>query len=158
MVGIIAFIFIIGGAIVFSTQAVNTNANTQASKSNFSAAEKYYDFGSISMAAGKVSKIFILRNTSATPVIIKKMYTSCMCTSVSLLDGDKKLGPFGMQGHGFIPTITKEIGAGQEARIEAVFDPAAHGPSGVGNIVRNIFVETADGAKLSLEIEATVTP
>lgn len=156
--GIIVFLFIIGGVIVFSSQAVNTNTGAQNAKSNFSVAEKSYNFGSVSMAAGKVTKVFTLKNISAAPITIKKMYTSCMCTSASLLEGDSRIGPFGMLGHGFIPTINREVGAGKDVQVEVVFDPAAHGPSGVGSIVRNIFIETADGAKLSLEINAFVTP
>ena len=64
-----------------------------------------------------------------------------------------------MEGHGSpVPTINEELPAGQEAQIEVVFDPAAHGPAGVGPISRNVFVETTDGKKLVFEIKAQVTP
>ncbi len=107
--------------------------------------EKSFDFGSISMAKGKVTHIYALKNTSDLPVVIQKMYTSCMCTEASLLQAGEKLGPFGMPGHGLVPTINQKIAPGAEIQVEAVFDPAAHGPAGLGKINRAVILETANG-------------
>ncbi|MEK7212771.1 MAG: hypothetical protein AAB686_03775 [Patescibacteria group bacterium] len=38
-------------------------------------AEPYYDFGSISMASGEVSRKFSLKNDSVEPITIRKVYT-----------------------------------------------------------------------------------
>lgn len=67
-------------------------------------------------------------------------------------------GPFGMPGHGAIPTINEALEPGTEATIEVVFDPAAHGPAGVGKVNRVVTVETASGEALQLSFQATVTP
>ena len=40
-----------------------------------------YDFGRISMAAGKVNRQFTIKNTTDQTVTIGKIYTSCMCTT-----------------------------------------------------------------------------
>ncbi len=117
-----------------------------------------YDFGSISMAAGKVKKVFTVKNTAAESITISKLYTSCMCTTASLQTAGGSFGPFGMPGHGFIPGIKATIAPGETAQVEVVFDPAAHGPAGVGRIDRLISLESPGAAPLQLAVSATVTP
>ena len=116
-----------------------------------------FEFGDISMARGKVKTIFALKNVSSSSIEISSIVTSCMCTEASLLLGNERLGPFGMPGHGIVPRVNRSIAPGEEASIEAIFDPAAHGPAGVGNIERVVSVETASGV-LEARISATVTP
>lgn len=123
-----------------------------------SADEAVYDFGTISMAAGNVSRTFRIRNLSALPIAIEKIYTSCMCTTAVLDVGGEKFGPYGMPGHGFIPKINKTLDPGAEATVEVVFDPAAHGPSGVGLIERVVVIENNGGKPLELGFTAVVTP
>ena len=117
-----------------------------------------FDFGTISMAKGTVSRTVTVKNTGAGTVTIGKMYTSCMCTTATLSLNGKRFGPYGMPGHGFVPTINEKIGAGEEATVEVVFDPAAHGPSGVGKIERSIIIENDAGEPLELGFTANVTP
>lgn len=117
-----------------------------------------HDFGAISMARGNVSKEFTIENSSEHPVTITRMYTSCMCTEATLMMNGKQFGPYGMVGHGFIPTIKETIPAGGTATVSVVFDPAAHGPAGVGRIERAVRIESENAAPLTLEISATVTP
>lgn len=117
-----------------------------------------FDFGSISMAKGRVKHNFTLSNNSDSDVKVARMYTSCMCTEASLIKDGKMFGPFGMPGHGMLPSIDQVIKKGEKAEVEVIFDPAAHGPAGVGPIVRDVIIETDDNAKLVLEIKAQVTP
>lgn len=118
-----------------------------------------YDFGTVSMAAGKVSYTYRVSNKSESPVLVAKLYTSCMCTEASLVAGDTRKGPFGMPGHGYVPRLNQTIQPGEEVGIEVVFDPAAHGPAGVGRVDRVIYLEQADGSKpLQLTFSATVQP
>ena len=56
--------------------------------------ESNYDFGTVSMANGKVSKDFVLENQSQDNVKIGEVYTSCMCTEAEVKVGDKTYGPF----------------------------------------------------------------
>ena len=120
--------------------------------------EDSYDFGTISMAAGKVSRMFKIRNASSDIVAMKKLYTSCMCTVATLKHDGQMHGPYGMPGHGIVPTFNEIMNPGEEADIEVTFDPAAHGPAGVGRISRVVYLETAGGQKLQLKFSATVTP
>lgn len=124
-----------------------------------SATETFFDFGSISMAEGKVVKKFSIKNDSAETITVRKLYTSCMCTTAYLSVGDKKRGPFGMPGHGGALTTTyQKISSGEEAEVEVIFDPAAHGPAGVGSISRVVTIEPEAGAPLELSFKANVTP
>ncbi|MBI2034094.1 MAG: DUF1573 domain-containing protein [Candidatus Liptonbacteria bacterium] len=134
------------------------NINSFGGNSVLSPDELSYDFGTISMAAGKVDHSFRIKNSGAEPITISQIYTSCMCTSATLILGEKRTGPFGMPGHGFLPKINKVIGPSGEAALEVVFDPAAHGPAGVGPIDRVVYLENNSGATLELGIKANVRP
>jgi|SRR3989344_1546699 len=126
--------------------------------STLAAAEQSFDFGSVSMAAGKVTHRFAVKNSGTEPITVTKMYTSCMCTTASFSKVGTTYGPYGMPGHGFIPTMNAVLSPGEEAEVEAVFDPAAHGPAGVGRIERVITLENSAGLPLDLGFSATVTP
>lgn len=118
-----------------------------------------FDFGTISMAAGKVNHRFKIKNTANETVTINKMYTSCMCTTALLMaSGGKQFGPYGMPGHGFTPSIDQAINSNEEVSVEVVFDPAAHGPAGVGVIQRSVMLENSAGQPVELQFSATVTP
>lgn len=116
-----------------------------------------YDFGTISMAKGKVSHLYVVKNIGSEPVVIDTAYTSCMCTAATLVIGEKRFGPFGMPGHGFLPKLSQVVPAGGEIKVEGVFDPAAHGPAGVGTIERVIVLESASG-NVEMQFKALVTP
>lgn len=119
----------------------------------------FHDFGTISMAAGNVSHRYRIRNTGAEPLKIDRIYTSCMCTLATLTTSSGWIyGPFGMPGHGFVPPANALLAPGQEASVEIVFDPAAHGPSGVGRIERAIMLESAQARPLKLRFLAMVKP
>ncbi len=118
-----------------------------------------YDFGTISMMNGNVSYDFMLKNMMTEPVRVTKMYTSCMCTTAMMKIGDREVGPFGMSGHGGpAPAINEIIEPGQSVKVSAIFDPAAHGPAGVGRIERSIYLESDKGAPVELKFSANVTP
>ena len=51
------------------------------------------------------------------------------------------------------------IDLGEEVSVEVTFDPAAHGPSGVGPIERQVVISTgANQQPISLQFKAVVTP
>lgn len=133
-------------------------ASAQTASGSLSAKETFFDFGTVSMKNGKVSHVFKITNETDSAAIVSKLFTSCMCTTASISVNGSKKGPFGMPGHGAIPRIDQEISAGDEAEVEVVFDPAAHGPAGVGKIERVVSVEQKNGNTLQLNIKAVVTP
>ncbi len=159
------FVMAIGFVILLANRIgplpLENNSNTLAGSVNstgtLTAAVPFYDLGTISMSAGKVSQIFKITNSGKAPVRVKKIYTSCMCTTATLTTKEGKAGPFGMPGHAMIPTISQVIIPNEEASVEAVFDPAAHGPQGVGRVRRTIYIETdAQKDPLELTFEANV--
>lgn len=161
IIGILAVVLILGGIIWMaqpnlqmsapSTSSLNSGGSLQAEESSF-------DFGTISMAAGKVAHSFKIKNVGAESAVIEKMYTSCMCTTAALELRGEKFGPYGMPGHGFIPKINERLAPGEEAAVEVVFDPAAHGPAGVGLISRVVAIEYGGGEPLEFKFSAMVTP
>lgn len=127
--------------------------------SSLTASEKLYDFGTISMADGKVEKVFKVTNLSAKDAILSSVETSCMCTTAYIVNGGKEKGPFGMPGHGGPGAKANEvIKAGESRDIKVVYDPNAHGPAGVGQVDRFIDLTETNGGLTRLEIKAVVTP
>jgi hypothetical protein len=158
IVGITVALFV--GIIWIATPSEKTSAETKTEQlisSSLVAPETKYDFGTISMAAGKVKHLFVFKNTGNEAVTITTAYTSCMCTAVTLIVDGARKGPFGMPGHGFLPKLNELIPAGAEVRAEVVFDPAAHGPAGVGPIARSVILETSSG-RAEMIFSAVVTP
>ncbi len=133
-------------------------ANSELGPSPLSVAETFFDFGTVSMGKGTVTHTFTIKNTLANPVKLTRLYTSCMCTKATYRSVSTTMGPFGMQGHAFVPPLNVMLGSGETADIEAVFDPAAHGPAGVGQIARTVYLETESGAPVELNFKAMVTP
>lgn len=122
------------------------------------ARETAFDFGSISMADGKVTHRFWFRNDSDAPVLIRRIYTSCMCTTATFVKGMKIINSYGMPGHGPLPEVNESLKAGEAAYVDAVFDPAAHGPAGLGPTQRLVTIESATGQPLELHFAANVRP
>ncbi len=133
-------------------------ANTGA-KSVLTASETLYDFGTISMKNGNVTKDFTVTNQGNADIFIPSLVTSCMCTTAFIVEpnGATK-GPFGMPGMGYVPPANETIKAGKNRIIRVIYDPNAHGPAGVGRINRFITLTDKSGGKLQLEIKALVTP
>ncbi|MDP2651493.1 MAG: DUF1573 domain-containing protein, partial [bacterium] len=127
------------------------------SGSLLTAEERMHDFGTISMRDGLVTKNYVIKNNTDKDIKIDSVVTSCMCTNAFILRSGEKLGPFGMPGHGAsVPKANEIIKAGEEWTIEAVFDPAAHGPLGVGRADRSIYIVDETGAALELRFIADV--
>ncbi|KKU91783.1 MAG: hypothetical protein UY23_C0001G0389 [Candidatus Jorgensenbacteria bacterium GW2011_GWA1_48_11] len=160
VIGILASLAIVAGLIAWSQSAETgeTAALKNLGPSQLVANESSFDFGTISMARGKVSRVFKFRNDGSGPAVLSRVYTSCMCTEASLISAAGRLGPFGMLGMGFNPPIRETIPPGGEGEVEVVFDPAAHGPAGVGRINRVVSLEQASAAPLEFSFTANVIP
>src|SRR3989344_4396057 len=161
IVGIfVGTVLLIGGLVWFGQPSGGQNNVTTSNEPNsvLKTEESSYDFGTVSMANGNVSRIFKVRNIGPETVMMDKLYTSCMCTSASLMMDGQKFGPFGMPGHGAAPSIKANLAPGQEAEIEVVFDPTAHGPAGVGKIERVVILENSAGSPVEFNFSANVTP
>ncbi|KKR88826.1 MAG: hypothetical protein UU85_C0001G0009 [Candidatus Wolfebacteria bacterium GW2011_GWA2_42_10] len=159
----IIVILVIGGLIwflSFGTSRQNSGAVNVISNSALVAEEPAFDFGTIPMADGNAFYKFKLKNEGNEKIIIKKVYTSCMCTTAVIIDENgKELGIFGMPGHGGgLSAANIEVKNGESIIVEAVFDPVAHGPEDIGKVKRLIYLETNSkiNPTLQLSIEANV--
>ena len=120
-----------------------------------------YDAGQVPINGGLVKKTFEVKNSGIGALKIENIWTSCMCTKAVLKVGDKTSPEFGMPEHGSSPAFwSEEIKAGETAELEVIFDPLAHGPQGIGQIVRAIYLATNDPEKTKAEIlfSANVIP
>lgn len=153
--GVVALLVIIG--LSTPTTPSTTTQNLPLSTA-LAATTTAFDFGSTSMAKGLVRHEYTITNTSAEPITLAKLYTSCMCTEATLNLSGRTYGPFGMPGHGPITALDAALQPGETATVEAVFDPAAHGPAGVGPVERIVTLTDQEGNALNLTFTAVVTP
>lgn len=129
------------------------------SAESLTVAEKSFDFGAISMKNGEVATNFVVTNPTERTVTLRQIVTSCMCTVAYLETSGGEQGPFGMPGHnGPTAAVNESIAPGESRVLRVVYDPAAHGPAGVGPVNRLVTLTDADGQTLELEIKALVKP
>lgn len=101
-----------------------------------------YQAGRVSMAAGLVKHTFEVKNSGQGDLKISGIKTSCMCTTAKLRVEGEESPEFGMHNN---PTFWSEkIAAGQTGYLDVTFDPALHGPAGVGQVLRIIYLSTND--------------
>ena len=100
-----------------------------------------------------------MENKSDKMIKISEVSTSCMCTSAKVIIGGKTYGPFGMPGHG--GGFTKAgifVNSREKVVVNATFDPAAHGPAGIGEVLREIYINTGADEPIVLGFKVNVTP
>ena len=117
-----------------------------------------YDLGDVPIKGGLVTKEYEIKNTTGNTLKLKKIATSCMCTKASFEIGETKTKFFGMEGHGDKnPPVNIEIPGGQIGKVVVRFDPAAHGPQGVGPFDRSVYLTFSDPAGIKeLKFNGTV--
>lgn len=157
IIGIVLIMLVFG--VIFAVGQGNSGQNNQNGKQGrLQVSEKLYDFGTISMAKGKVNHVFKVANNTDKDINVKTVTTSCMCTAAYIEKENSEKGPFGMPGMGYVPPADEILKAGESRDIKVVYDPAAHGPAGVGAIDRFVYLADTDGGTDQLEIKANVTP
>lgn len=156
LVSLLVIILVLVGLTAWSRQ--DTKPNNNQSAAVLVAAETDFDFGQVRINGGLVNHDFTLKNNGAAPIAIKKIYTSCMCTTAAWKDKNGTAGPFGMPGHGAIPEVSRTLGPSETATVEVTFDPAAHGPAGIGRVERLVYLENDASEPLILKFTANVTP
>lgn len=163
IIGAVAVAVLAVGALAFamSTGSVGNGSgdkyiqNTEAGVLTVSPTESM-DLGSVPYGGGKVSRIFEIKNTSGSTVKLRKMTTSCMCTTVKVKIGERETKSFGMEMKGDLnPLVDFDLPAGQTAQAIFIFDPAAHGPQGVGPFDRVVTLYFDAGYK-ELKFEGEV--
>lgn len=118
--------------------------------------ETSFDWGTIGINNGKVQKTFVIKNSGSSPLKLNNVVTSCMCTTAQVVINGQSSPAFGMHAKS---SWSGEVLPGQSADLVVVFDPAFHGPSGVGSITRIVTVDANDAknSQLSFTLTANVT-
>ncbi|KKS74860.1 MAG: hypothetical protein UV48_C0026G0006 [Candidatus Azambacteria bacterium GW2011_GWA2_42_9] len=158
---LILFAAVIGGLVWFggkNGRSQTATINNEASGGILTVKEINYDFGDVGIKNGLIDHEYILENASDKMVKIGEVSTSCMCTSAEIKTGDKKYGPFGMPGHSGASRANIIVNSGEKIIVKATFDPAAHGPAGIGMVERAIFIDTGAAEPLTLTFKVNVTP
>lgn len=96
-----------------------------------------YDFGSIDIDGGIVSKTFEFKNTDSKTLHIYEATTSCGCTKGEITINSKTYGPFGMQNPS---TEIIEIDPQEKFSVTIFYDPMFHGPTDLGKRQRTLFL------------------
>lgn len=100
-----------------------------------------YDWGTIDYDGGMATKTFTIKNTSNSVLKLYDVQTSCMCTTAQLKTPQITSQKFKM--HEASADIIA-VNPGETAELIVEFDPAFHGPSGVGPVTRIITMSTND--------------
>lgn len=128
-------------AVILITLAAVSN-NKGSSSGALVPSETFWNFGTVKMSEGIVTKELTLRNDSSEPVAIIQMETSCMCTNAQIIHENGKMsGVKGMAGHGS-STMSEMIEPNETVIVKINFDPNAHGPNGTGSIDRQVTIKT----------------
>ena len=143
---VIVVLGIIGALFLFGASGGTTNQNVAESTSALSAEVDFYDFGEVPIFGGTVSTSFVLKNGGTEDVIVQSGTTSCGCTTAEI-DG---VG-FGMHEDMVRPVV---VPAGGEVELSVIYDPLAHGPSGVGLAQRSVFLKT--NSRVTPEVEVRI--
>jgi hypothetical protein len=103
------------------------------------------DLGQVNINGGLIIKEYEIINSSDDPITLKKIVTSCMCTKAAVAVGEAKSRFFSMEMRGDKNAlISIPIPAREKAIMTIQFDPAAHGPAGVGKFDRTVWLTFAD--------------
>lgn len=157
-IAILAIGLLLWGKIGSSRPTESAALTTGSTSANVSEQIPVFDFGSVSMVRGNVEHEFTITNTTGADLMITKVETSCMCTKAVLkLPDGKEIGPFGMPGHGFSASLNAVVRPSEKLIIRVIFDPAAHGPAGIGKVERAVTLETSKG-QIMMQFRAEVTP
>lgn len=140
-----------GGVVLLSESStsatISTSQNAKVTVDNLT-----YDWGEIDYNGGNVTKTFTIKNAGTDVLKLTKVKTSCHCTKAQVTINGNTSPSFGMNT---VSPWVGEVPPGNEAQLNIVFDPAYHGPNGVGPITRYISVDTNDPNNSTLEFTLT---
>jgi len=136
---ILITIFLFGIVVYFGTKMGSTTEVVSDSKVELFVESKTYDWGTIDYNAGIVTKSFEIQNTGNDVLKLYDVKTSCMCTTAQLKTLKETSSKYGMHEKS---SEVFEVNPGEKVELLIEFDPAFHGPSGVGPVTRTITMNT----------------
>ncbi len=154
----ITFLIIVGGVALFGGEEGNTEQTSMSQVMGVETNPANYELGAVPINGGIVTKEYEIKNTTDKVIKFKKIATSCMCTQAKVSVGGKETRFFGME-HAMDknPPVNLEFEPGQTGNVTVNFDPAAHGPQGVGPFNRSVLLTFSDPAGVKeLKFSGTV--
>ena len=141
-------------AVVFFATRIGSKTSqvTADTQVEMTVSENKYDWGTIDLGGGVVSKSFAIENKGATPLKLYDIKTSCMCTTAQLKTSSQTSSKFKMHEKS---SYIFEVKPQETAELIVEFDPAFHGPSGTGPINRTITMNTNDAKNPTLSFNLT---
>ncbi len=152
VIGLAVTLLLIFGGVFWLSKSGQSATLAQNQDARVSVDKTSHDWGTIKINGGKVQAEFNLTNTGSSPLQLANVSTSCMCTTAQVEIDSKKSPYFGMHQKS---SWSGQVEPGKSAQLIVEFDPAFHGPEGVGAISRQIEVETNDPTQKLLTFEAT---
>ena len=149
IIGLIVFtLLILGGGIYILSITSSPVSITSSQNAKVSIDQKTFDWGNIPYSGGNITKTFVMKNTGSDTLKLTGVKTSCTCTKAQIVINGKSSPYFSMHT---TSSWVGEVAPGQEARLAVIFDPAFHGPTGVGPIERLVSIQTNDTQNPNLE-------
>ncbi len=146
---IVITVLILGGGIfVLSSTATAPAKITASQNAKAEVSQKTFDWGNIPYSGGNATKAFTIKNIGTDVLKLSGIKTSCVCTKAQISVDGKTSPYFSMHS---TSSWVGEVAPGKEAELTVIFDPAFHGPTGVGPIERLVSMETNDTQNPNLE-------
>ncbi|MBI2196367.1 DUF1573 domain-containing protein [Candidatus Daviesbacteria bacterium] len=132
---------ILGGGIFVLSSSSTPAKITASQNAKAEILEKTFDWGNIPYSGGNATKTFTIKNSGTDTLRLSGIKTSCTCTKAQVTIDGKGSPYFSMH-----PTSSwvGVVAPGKTAELLVIFDPAFHGPTGVGPMERLISVDTND--------------
>jgi archaellum component FlaG (FlaF/FlaG flagellin family) len=155
LIGISVLLFV-GGTVYGLAQLSKTVEVVIENDAAATVNETEYDWGTIKMYDGLAKKTFLVKNTGTKTLQLYSPTTTCSCTTVQVRTASERTAALSMHSQS---NDVIDVAPGDEAEVEVVFNPAFHGPSGVGPISRSAIIKTNDPQQpeLKFNLSAVVT-
>ena len=153
----IFFLSLTGIALLIFRSEIKTNQKPSPQQAiKIAILEKSFSWGDIPINGGKVRHTFtITNNDPKQPLNLFDVKTSCMCTTAYLEKNGQQSPLFGMHTKS---SYQMTLQPHETDQLHVTFDPAYHGPQGLGPITRFVTVKTnaINQPELTFTVTATV--
>ena len=150
--------FLVSGLLATGAcEEARTLSDSELPESSLKADRAEHDFGRILIDGGKVETVFSIVNEAPADVQLLSVATSCGCTeAVAEFADGSTVGSFELPLDGQENDAGRAVQAGEGFKVRVVFDPAAHGPDGIGQLMREVILATRGAGQTRLVITANV--
>lgn len=150
-IAIVTLVLLVGAVYVGSSLGATPQVEVD-DRVDLNLGQDRYNWGVIDLNDGLVTTNFLVENKGSVPLQLYNVRTSCTCTTAQIRTEDRLSKKFGMHDRS---SEVFEVEPGKTAKVLVEFDPAFHGPSGVGSIVRTVNIDTNDPSQPQILLQMT---